>query len=124
MHRPTILVVDDNPAIRGLYASVLTGAGYEVHAADSVEAMDRLASRRVSPAVIVTDVSMPVIDGMALARWLRSRPWLANVPVVAVTGQFGEQHRSAAMEAGCAAFLQKPVPNATLVHTVRKCLAG
>jgi len=122
MSKTSILVVDDNPAIRGLYSAVLARAGYDVYAADSVQALDGLASRRLSPNLIVTDLSMPVVDGMALTRWTRSRPWLSDVPVVAITGQYGDDLRQEAFSAGCCAFLSKPVPNQTLLDTVRVCV--
>lgn len=122
MRNVSVLVVDDNPAIRGLYSSVLTTAGYCVQATDSVSALDGLASRRLTPHLILTDLSMPVIDGVALTRWLRSRPWLSAVPVVAISGQANGTPRQDALRAGCAAFLSKPVANAVLVQTVRDCL--
>jgi CheY-like chemotaxis protein len=124
MHKLPILVVDDTPAVRTLYADTLTQAGYKVEAAaDAREALAGLASRRVQPRLIVLDLHMPGVGGLDLLRWLHSRPWLEGIPVVVVTGQ-GEAVRAEAHEAGCTAFLTKPVALANLVKTVQQCLAS
>jgi CheY-like chemotaxis protein len=79
-----ILVVDDDPTILNLVVEVLSGAGYQVSAAqDGLEAMDSLADG--CPDLIITDVNMPVIDGGTLVGIMRAREETRYAPVLGIT---------------------------------------
>lgn len=102
---PVVLLVDDEPATRELYASYLAGEGYEVmQAPNGHAALDLIA--RVPPDVVVTDMQMPRMSGFQLAQVLRSRAATARVPVVGLSGLVG--FAAAAVAAGCNAILEKP----------------
>jgi CheY-like chemotaxis protein len=82
----SILVVDDDPAVRDLLVDALSEAGHRVEVArDGEQALDRLRAG-VSPCVVLTDVRMPRMDGFELSRAVARDPQLAAIPIVTVTG--------------------------------------
>jgi CheY-like chemotaxis protein len=119
---PKILIVDDEPDIRGFHALLLNGAGMEVFTAENgTMALDVM--RRASPDVIVTDVNMPVMDGVELCRHIRADATTRDVVVVIITGD--ASHRSqAALDAGCDAVLEKPCSQTLLLATIQVLLDG
>ena len=101
-----ILVVDDTPDVRQIHVRLLHGSGMEVFTAENgIVALN--AARRAIPDVIVTDVDMPVMDGLDLCRELRADSATRGVAVVVVTGDASERGQ-AAIDAGCDAVLEKP----------------
>jgi CheY-like chemotaxis protein len=113
---PTVLVVDDNRDAADALAAVLRTEQISVRVAYcGNEAMN--IAEAVHPHAIVLDIGMPEIDGYAVARWVRSRPWGANVRLLAVTGWGQAQDRALARAAGFDEHLVKPVdPNALLLR--------
>lgn len=106
--RPLILVVEDNPANSRLICEMLRAGGYRVHvAADGLQGLDR--ARGLRPALILTDLQMPGLDGLTLTQTLKSDPATAQVPVLAVTAHAMADHRASALAAGCAGFVTKPI---------------
>jgi CheY-like chemotaxis protein len=78
---PEILVVEDDPAIRGLVSEVLRDDGYRVReASNGVEALEQLS--RQKPDLIVLDLMMPIMDGWTFVEECRSRPCCDDVPIV------------------------------------------
>jgi diguanylate cyclase (GGDEF)-like protein len=115
-----VLVVDDERFFRDLLGEVLAGAGHEVRRAASGEEALRLLAREPAD-LLVTDMVMEGLDGLGLvAEALRLDPQLE---VVAVTAQDDARLAVAAMKAGCADFLVKPVRPAELVAVAEKALA-
>jgi two-component system chemotaxis sensor kinase CheA len=101
-----VLVVEDSLTVRALQRSILEGAGYEVEvAADGVEALDCL--RRHAIALVVSDIDMPRMDGIALVEAIRADSDNAALPVVLVTARAGEDDRRRAMRAGADVYLEK-----------------
>jgi CheY-like chemotaxis protein len=118
---PRILVVDDALDVRQIHKRYLDGAGMEVFTAENgTLALD--AARRAVPDVIVTDVDMPVMDGLHLCRQLRAEAATREVAVVVVTGDASTQAQ-AALDAGCDAVLAKPCSRTLLLATIRLLLA-
>ena len=114
---PTILVVDDEEPIAELLRAVLEDAGYRViSAADGQEALERLAEAH--PALVLSDVMMPHLDGRALARALHADPALRAIPLVLLSAL------GAASVAGVphAAFVAKPFELDGLLATVARLL--
>jgi two-component system cell cycle response regulator len=120
-----VLVVDDDPEMRGLVATVLRRDGYTVlEAGDGPQALD-VAVRSI-PDLVVVDITLPGMDGVEVTRQLKATKKLALVPVVALSA-LREQAvavRDRALAAGCAHFLTKPCPPATLRGLVAQMLGG
>lgn len=112
--------MDDAPEVRQIYAHLLHASGMEVLTAENgILALD--AARRAVPDVIVTDVDMPIMDGLALCRQLRADAATRGVAVVVITGDAAAQTQ-AALDAGCDAILEKPCSQARLLATIRLLL--
>jgi len=117
--RATILVVERDPHIRVLEALFLDAAGYAVVFADDGEAALRQA-RELRPALVITEILVPKLDGLALCRRLKEDPETQGVMVLI----FSILTASArALDAGADAFLRKPLAEDTLVDAVRQLLA-
>ncbi len=106
----TVLVIDDLLPNRVLLRKVLKSAGYAVaEAADGSEALAMLNSGSVTPDLVVTDIEMPVLDGIAFVESLRLLDGpLARIPVIAASGNADEAMREEALHAGADLFLAKP----------------
>lgn len=84
--RHSILVVDDDDAVRALFSDALTEAGHRVDVArDGAEALAKLRHGAI-PCVVLTDVRMPRMDGFELSSSMARDPELASIPVIALTG--------------------------------------
>ena len=116
---PKILVVDDAPDTRLVHTRLLYAAGMEVFTAENGTAALHVV-RRAAPDVIVTDIQMPVMDGLELCRQIRADATTRDVVVIAVTGDACDGGR-AALAAGCDAVLEKPCGRTELLATIR-CL--
>jgi adenylate cyclase len=117
---PSVLVVDDESQIRELFGRFLSRSGIAVtFAEDGVGGL--AAARARVPDVIVSDLGMPRMDGLALCRALRRDPATKTVPIIVVSGTDAGQMR-AALDAGCDAVLMKPCTGAVLVHTINRLL--
>ena len=106
----TILVIDDMLPNRILLRKVLKGAGYAVlEVSNGVEALDLLGGQGPSPDLIVTDIEMPLMDGITLVKKIRllESP-IARVPIIAASGNADESMRRDATGAGADVFLTKP----------------
>jgi two-component system chemotaxis sensor kinase CheA len=119
---PTILVVEDALTVRELQRSILERAGYRVlTAADGLAALAVAESRPVD--LVLTDVSMPRMDGLELARTLRSHPRLSGVGIIMVTSLGGDEDRRQGLEAGADGYLTKDqFDEQILVDTVQRIL--
>lgn len=103
-----ILIVDDNPANLELLLVILARDGYELRTAtDATEALALINSIR--PALILLDLQLPGMDGLSLTRLLKSRADTTSIPVVAVTAFAMKGDEEKARNAGCDAYLTKPI---------------
>ncbi len=103
-----VLVVDDTRAAAYILGKLLEAMGQQVQIADSAATAMQLA-RSERPDLIISDISMPNIDGYEFARMLRREPGLESLPLVAITGYGEEQDRQRTKEAGFDYHLVKPV---------------
>ncbi|HEV8215271.1 MAG TPA: response regulator [Gemmatimonadaceae bacterium] len=117
--RALILVVERDPHVRALESYFLNEAGFSVEfAADGAAALDR--ARELHPDIIISEVLVPKIDGLALCRAVRGDAKLRDI-VVLIFSILAVEAR--AREAGADAFLRKPLAEQRLVDTVRELLA-
>jgi CheY-like chemotaxis protein/class 3 adenylate cyclase len=119
------LVVDDSAATRRLVAESLGGHGFRVStAADGAQARGLLENPAIPlPDVVVTDLEMPVMDGLRLTHFVKSEPRTRAIPVVILTGSTLEEHRVLGRGFGADAFLSKPFSEEKLLVAVELVLA-
>ncbi|MCO1459530.1 ATP-binding protein [Burkholderia multivorans] len=116
-----VLVIDDQTANRELLAGQLKTLGYQPDAVESgIQALERFGTMRYD--LILTDLSMPGMDGYALAQTLRASG--ASVPIVAITAHAGAEERERCHSAGIDDVLVKPVLLATLDALLRRVLGA
>lgn len=106
----TILVVDDMLPNRVLLRKVLKNAGYAVvEASNGIEALELLMRENVLPDLIITDVEMPRMDGIAMIQQIRTLGTsVAEIPIITASGNADDEMNRRAVEAGSDAFMTKP----------------
>ncbi len=115
----TALVVDDSATMREMVSYTLKQAGFEPLAgANGQEALDQLTGQQVD--LIITDLNMPVMNGMAMIRGLRALPTYVGVPIVFLTTESDEAVKSEAKAAGATGWLTKPFKPDQLLSVVAK----
>jgi len=121
--KPVVLLVDDYPDAREMYAEYLEFSGFEiVQAGNGVEALERAHDSH--PDVILMDLSLPVMDGWEATRRLKADDSTKKIPVLAVTGHALTGVSNDAKNAGCDGFITKPCLPEDLVTEIRKVLGG
>ena len=115
---PLILVVDDSITVRRVTQRLLQREGFRVSmAADGLQALERLQEE--IPAVVLSDIEMPRMDGFDLARNIRADARLKGMPIIMITSRIAEKHREHAMELGVDHYLGKPYSEDELISLVR-----
>ena len=118
---PLILLADDNKANIVTFSSYLEAKGYKMLIANNgQEAIDLAKSQK--PDLILIDVQMPVLDGLAAMKQIRLDPSLVNIPIVALTALAMAGDREKCLEAGANEYLSKPIKLKTLADTIRNIL--
>jgi len=104
----TILLVEDNELNREMLLRRLSRAGLSViTAADGQEALDLMVSEL--PALVLMDMSVPVLDGWSACRRARQDERIRHIPIIALTAHAMEEDRRKALKAGCDDYATKPV---------------
>ena len=117
----TILIVDDQPDNRDMLSTLLGQEGYRTGtAAGGMEAMDAIAND--TPHLILLDVSMPDMDGYAVASLLKADPKTSGIPIIMVTAHAGRGARVVGLHAGVEDYMTKPVDAPELLLKVRNLL--
>ena len=121
-HTPLVLVVDDSITVRRVTQRLLQREGYRVALAnDGLQALERL--RDETPALVLSDIEMPRMDGFDLARNIRSDATLKDLPIIMITSRMAEKHREHALALGVNHYLGKPYPEEELLSLVRRYTA-
>jgi CheY-like chemotaxis protein len=119
--RGKILVVEDDAESMKLLATLLRAAGYEVTQANyPLQALFSVV--RTPPDLILTDIRMPVMDGLEMIRQLKGHSETRHIPIVIVTACETQQMREAGFAAGCAGYLRKPIDTRALCEQVAEFL--
>jgi CheY-like chemotaxis protein len=118
----TVLLVEDTEDNRQMMRRLLEMSGYRVvEATNGKEAVD--SALRVLPQIILMDLSLPFIDGLAATRRIRSLPGMSKVPIVAVSAHDSADFHHDALQAGCDAYITKPIDYPQLEDTINRLLA-
>ena len=119
----TILVVEDMSQIRGLLEVTLRFEGYPVESgSNGEEALELIAQNK--PAMIITDILMPKMDGFALVYHLRKNPKTRSIPVVFLSATYvTKEDKDFALSLGAVRFLEKPIDTADFLLTIGEILA-
>lgn len=104
----TVLLVEDTEDNRFMMRRLLEMAGYQVVEATNGEEAVKVA-RAESPSVILMDLSLPVIDGLAATRLIRKLPDCQRTPIIAVSAHDSSDFQLEAIEAGCNSYITKPI---------------
>lgn len=120
-----IIVIDDSPTICKICQVALGREGFEVVAfPDGVAAMQALVNKTVPlPELVMLDIDLPKMNGYEVARYLKSKPAFADIPVAMISRHCGVVDRLKARLAGARAFVEKPFTVQALVATVKEQLA-
>jgi len=115
-----ILVVEDSSAMRQLVSHALRkiDGTVVVEASDGANALEKLAE--IQPDVIITDLNMPVMDGMTLIEQVRKRENLAQTPIIVLTTEGGLTDQQRANELQVAAYVTKPIRQQELIDAVTR----
>ncbi|WP_422126437.1 phosphate regulon transcriptional regulator PhoB [Thioalkalivibrio sulfidiphilus] len=118
MNAKTVLIVEDEPAIREMVSFALARAGFEVdEAVDGGEAQERIASRL--PDMILLDWVLPGTSGIDLARRLKRDEYTRDVPIIMLTARGEEDDRVGGLEAGVDDYVTKPFSPRELVARIK-----
>jgi len=115
----TILTVDDSPSIRQMIKVVLGPAGHTViEAGDGAQGLEKAKASR--PALIITDLNMPVMNGIELIKALRALPAMTGLPIVFLTTESNDAIKQQAKAAGATGWITKPFKPEQLLTVVSK----
>lgn len=118
----TILVVDDSPSVRMVVGIALRGAGYTVlEATDGRDGLARLDGQKIH--LIISDVNMPVMDGLTFVRQAKALPAYRFTPVVMLTTETDEAKKKEGQAAGAKAWVVKPFQPAQMLAAVSRLVA-
>src|SRR5262245_18437495 len=118
----TVLLVEDNLVSRRMFRDLLSRRFTVLEAGTAREAYDHIRSTR--PDLIVTDVQLPCLDGLAFTRQLKADPATAAIPVVALSAYALSTDVQRGLEAGCADYIIKPIDVLAFVDRVSRALAA
>lgn len=118
---PNLLIIDDNTANRKMLSKLLSQLGFNVHVSDSGSSGLKKALA-TQPDAIITDLIMPEMDGFELARQVRQSPILKDTVIIANSANAYDTFRQQSLEAGCNAFIAKPIRTDELLELLQNLL--
>ncbi len=117
----TIMIIDDSASLRQVVGIALKSVGYNVvQAVNGRDALEKLAN--AAPKLIICDVNMPIMDGIAFVKELKSLPEYKFTPVIMLTTEAGEEKRMEGQMAGAKAWLIKPFRPEVAIKAVQKLI--
>jgi len=119
---PTALVVEDSPTMRQLIVFALSRVkGLScTEADDGVDALKKLAAQRFD--IIITDINMPVMDGLKLVKRIRGDQSYRDVPIMIITTEGAEEDRQRALALGATCYIAKPIQAPQVINKVKELL--
>lgn len=117
----TILIVDDSASLRQVVSIALKGAGYDViEACDGKDALTKLDGKKIH--LIISDVNMPNMDGIALVKAIKQLPVYQFTPIIMLTTEAGDSKKAEGQAAGARAWVVKPFQPAQMLAAVSKLI--
>jgi chemosensory pili system protein ChpA (sensor histidine kinase/response regulator) len=117
---PLVMVVDDSLTVRRVTQRLLERVGFRVRLAkDGLDAMEKLSGDEL-PAVVLSDIEMPRMDGFDLVRNMRADARLSSLPVIMITSRIAQKHRDYAAQLGVDHYLGKPYDEEQLLGLIRQ----
>ncbi len=117
----TILIIEDDPIIRGILELNLADEGYTVLSAEDGQEGVRLAAEKL-PGIILMDMRLPSITGWEATRQLKAAHETNQIPIIALTAQSTSRDLRRCFDAGCDAFMTKPIQFAQLFTKIEMLL--
>jgi two-component system cell cycle response regulator DivK len=119
----TVLIVEDNELNLKLFADVLESAGYAtLRTGEGVAALELARAHR--PDLILMDIQLPAISGLEVTRWIKEEAELVDIPVVAVSAYAMKGDDQRALDAGCAAYIPKPISIVPFLELIAAVMEG
>ncbi len=117
-----VLVVEDSPMMRQLLVFALSRVKNlrVTEADDGVDGLRKLAAARFD--IILTDINMPIMDGLKLVKRVRSDPMHKDTPIIIITTEGSAEDRQRAMQLGANAYITKPIQAPQVIAKVRELL--
>ena len=117
-----VLIVEDSPTMRQLIGFTLKRLkGIEiVEANDGVDGLKKISADKFD--LILTDINMPIMDGIKLVSLIRQDPNNKEVPIVVITTEGGQEDKDRAMALGANSYITKPIHSVSLLDTAKKLL--
>ncbi|WP_205511225.1 ATP-binding protein [Longitalea arenae] len=115
-NEPVVLVVDDNADMREHLHSILVHRFHVITATNGQDALQKIQERK--PTLIISDVMMPVMDGIELVKAVKANKGTAHIPVILLTARAGEESRIAGWETGADDYLTKPFSSNELIARI------
>lgn len=117
--RKKVLVVEDNELNMKLFCDLLGAFGFEpVTSRDGLKAIE--IAREHMPSLIIMDINLPEVSGLDLTRWIKDDEDLAGIPVMAVTAFAMRSDEERVKEAGCEAYMSKPIQMMPFLNRVQE----
>jgi len=116
------LVVEDSPPMRKMIVFALMRIRQlrVTEADDGVDALRKIAGQKFD--IIITDINMPILDGLKLVKRLRADDAYRDVPIIIITTEGAEEDRHRALALGANAYITKPIQATQVMHLVREAL--
>ena len=123
MDNATFLVVEDSPTMRQLISFSLKRFKNAriIEAVDGVDALKKLSGEKVD--LILTDINMPVMDGLKLVSLVRQNAQLKGIPIIIITTEGAEEDRERGLALGANAYISKPIQSSHLIKTISELLS-
>jgi two-component system, chemotaxis family, chemotaxis protein CheY len=122
MDNATFLVVEDSPTMRQLISFSLKRFRNAriIEAVDGVDALKKLSGEKID--LILTDINMPVMDGLKLVSLVRQNAQLKAIPIIIITTEGAEEDRERGLALGANAYISKPIQSSHLIKTISELL--
>jgi two-component system chemotaxis response regulator CheY len=124
MPENNFLVVEDSPTMRQLITFALKRipGSKVVEANDGIDALKKLSTQKFD--IILTDINMPIMDGLKLVSMVRNDPVHKAIPIIIITTEGADEDRKRGLALGANAYIAKPIQTADLLNVVNEIISG